>query len=315
MPTNICWRLPMRKVLITGGSGFLGSALARRLLNEGYHVHRLQRSAATPLGEGDHSHQGDLGDSDQLHGLIKECECVLHIASASTPGSSTLRPAAEIEANLRPGLQLIEAMQAFPDRPLVFISSGGTLYGDPQTNEAAEDSPLRPMSYHGASKLALETFLHAYHRQTGGAVSILRPSNLYGPGQTLRSGFGVIRTLLEHLRDGTPMTIWGDGENVRDFLYIDDMVEAVRLAMQHAAGWQVYNVGAGQGHSIHQVRQLAENISGKALVCKFEAARPGDVRRIVLDCTRLRQQLGWQPKTSLEQGIRLTWQWLQSQAH
>ena len=303
----------MGDVLITGGGGFLGSALASRLLSDGYQVHRLQRSVTSPLGKGDHVHRGDLGEVAQLQALIARCECVLHLASASTPGSSSMRPSAEIDANLRPGLQLIEAMQRFPDRPLIFISSGGTLYGNAPSSEVAEDAPLQPLSYHGAAKLAVENFLHAYHQQTGGAVSVLRPSNLYGPGQSLRNGFGLIRTLLEHLRNSTPMTIWGDGENVRDFLYIDDMVEAVMLTMRQAEGWQVYNVGAGRGHSINQVRQLAESVSGKTLSYRFEAARPGDVRRIVLDCARLRQRLGWQPNTALEAGIRLTWQWLASQ--
>jgi UDP-glucose 4-epimerase len=300
-------------ILIVGAGGFLGTALSRRLLDDGRTIHRLLRTPAPALAGHDKVHVSDLNDIAALRSILASCGTVFHLASATTPGSSAHQPTQEVELNLRPTLQLIETLQHFPDIRLVFVSSGGTLYGNPTTSTVAEKAPLAPLSYHGAGKLAAETFLHTFQHLNGQAVTVLRPSNLYGPGQSMRDGFGLIRTMLEHARQGTAMQIWGDGESVRDFLYIDDLVEACyQVLEQRSRGWEVFNVGAGEGHSINQIRQLVEAVIGLPVRATFHPPRPGDVRRIVLDCTKIRAELGWHSAVSLAEGIRRTWQWLES---
>lgn len=300
-------------ILIIGAAGFLGTALSRRLQHQGLPVHRLVRSALPSIGQLDTVHVGSLEDTALLRAILPECGVVVHLASATTPGSSATHPAMEAELNLLPTLRLLETLQDFPAARLIFTSSGGTLYGNPATSAVTESAPLSPLSYHGTGKLAIEFFLHTFHHLTGQNITVLRPSNLYGPGQSLRHGFGLIRNMLENARCGKPISIWGDGESVRDFLYIDDMVDACcRVISDCRPGWQVFNVGSGEGHSINQIRQAIQEITGIPVQAEHHPARPGDVRSIVLDCTKLHADLGWSPATPLVEGIYRTWQWLQS---
>jgi UDP-glucose 4-epimerase len=158
--------------------------------------------------------------------------------------------------------------------------------------------------------MALEGFLQAF-RTAGNAVTILRPSNAYGHGQGLRRGFGFVRSVLEHARNGSPLEIWGDGEAVRDFVYVEDVAEAVTLAIGNPADNGTYNVGSGQGHTLNEVLALAQRITGAAINTLHKPARDGDVRGVVLDVSRIRSALGWQPRINLDEGLRLTWEWLQ----
>lgn len=278
-------------ILLFGGAGFIGSALAQRLNNEGREVHILGRHNA-----------------DQLEYLLPQCHTVVHLASATTPGSSANHPGLELN-NFVPTLHLLELMEYASESHLIFFSSGGTVYGNPDHLPIAENAPLVPLSYHGAGKAALEMLCQAF-RAKGHAVTILRPSNAYGPGQPLRSGFGLIRTMLEHARLGTTMDIWGDGESTRDFIFIDDIVEACSrlLPLQHDS--TTYNLGSGIGHSINQVRHIVEQITGIELQTAYHPARGIDVRAVVQDISRLQVQLSWRPHISLEAGIQRTWEWL-----
>ena len=301
-------------VLILGGGGFLGSALARRLAREGRRVYRVMRQPAPAMGANDNVHTGDLSDAVLARQMLKHCGTVFHLASATTPGSSARQPSLEAELNLSPTLRFLDVMQEFPGRRMIFVSSGGALYGNPEIDAAPETYPTTALSYHGAGKLALESFLATFSRLSGTGLTVLRPSNLYGPGQPLKSGFGLLRTMLQHIRRGTTMEIWGDGETVRDFLYIDDMVEACsRLCIRAETEGAVFNIGAGVGHSINQLRQIAERVAGRGLSVACQPQRQVDVSRIVLDCSKIRAALNWAPAVPLEEGVARTWQWLQSQ--
>jgi len=301
-------------ILILGGNGFLGRALSQRLIGQNRKIHRLLRTPSTSLGLLDNIHLGSLDDRAVVAGLLQVCDTVFHLASATTPGSSAHQPSLEAELNLLPTLRFLDVMQDFPGRRLIFVSSGGTLYGNPEIEVVPETYPTTALSYHGAGKIALESFLVTFSRLTRTRLTVLRPSNLYGPGQPLKSGFGLVRTMLEHLRQGKTMEIWGDGETVRDFLYIDDMVEVCcRVLAKGDADGEAFNVGAGTGHSINQLRQLTEQITGRALEVAYQPHRQVDVNRIVLDCSKIRSKLGWSPTVPLAEGLARTWQWLQSQ--
>ena len=301
-------------ILILGAGGFLGSALARRLSRDGCRVYRLMKQPAPPFGKNDSVHTGDLSDVALMREMLTRCNTVFHLASATTPGSSARQPSLEAEFNLLPTLRFLDVMQDFPGRRLIFVSSGGTLYGNPEIEPAPETHRTTALSYHGAGKIALESFMLTFSRLSGTGLTVLRPSNLYGPAQSLKSGFGLVRTMLQHIKQGTPMEIWGDGETVRDFLYIDDMVEACCQARAKGdAVGEVFNVGAGTGHSINQIRRLAEKITGRPLDVVYQPQRQVDVTHIVLDCSKIRSNLGWSPAVPLTEGLALTWQWLQSQ--
>jgi UDP-glucose 4-epimerase len=294
-------------VLLLGGGGFIGVALARKLAAEGRHVYVLAPNAPQVIPNV-HFVQGSLDSPELLAKLLPHCSTVIHLASATTPGSSANHPIRELE-NLAPSLRLLEALQAYPEIHLIFFSSGGVLYGNPRRLPVQEDDAVAPLSYHGAGKAALEAFLHAF-RMRGHAVTILRPSNAYGPGQVLKSGFGLVRTMLEHACHDTPFEVWGDGENVRDFIYIDDVAEACARFVALPQNNDDYNVGSGRGYSIKQVQRIVEQVTGTELKTVYHPGWGIDVRGIVLDISRLDACLSWRPQTGLEEGVRRTWDWL-----
>ncbi|UUZ65743.1 NAD-dependent epimerase/dehydratase family protein [Polaromonas sp. P1-6] len=279
-------------VLLLGGAGFIGSALDKRLMQEKMPVHIVGRHEA-----------------ERLVHVLPQCGTVIHLASATTPGSSATQPNLEL-GNLALTLYLLELMQTQPETHLIFFSSGGTVYGNPNRLPVTEDSPIAPLSNHGASKASQEAFCQAF-RAHGHAVTILRPSNAYGPGQTMRHGFGLIRTMLEHARVGTPLEIWGDGENIHDFIYIDDIVDATMGLIKLPQDSGTYNLGSGIGFSINRVRGIVEAGCGKELRTIFRPERGIDVRSVVLDISRLNERLGWQPGVGLTSGVARTWDWLQ----
>lgn len=301
-----------QRILLIGGGGFLGSRLARRLCAEGHQVEILVRDHGRPAPSGFTVHAGGLGNVALLRRILPSFNVVFHLASGTTPGVSGRDPSLEAELNIFPTLRFLEAFQAHPDIHLVFVSSGGTVYGNPATNPVSEDAPLAPLSYYGAGKVALETFMTANARNQKGRLTILRPSNLYGPGQPHYLGFGVIRTMLQHLLDGTTMQIWGNGEAIRDFIYIDDLVDACSLALRGPKTNGIYNVGSGIGCSLKQLIEIVRTACRKELRIEYRAGRKIDVRAVVLDSSRLRTAVGWQPRVPIEAGIRQTWEWLQS---
>lgn len=292
------------RVLIVG-SGFLGRASALRLAAAGCRVTVLSPSAGTrPWPGGISALNGRQEDQTMLNELLAEHETVIHAAWGTTPGSSAGQPAMEAAQGLQPFLAFLETLRRFPAVRLLFMSSGGTVYGDPQVLPVTEDAPLQPRSCHGAGKAAAELFLRA-HRPEG--TVILRPSNIYGPEQPLRSGFGVIRHLLTCVAEGRAFQLWGDGLQLRDYLYLDDFTDAVqRLAIQRdIAG--TFNLGYGTGTSLRELVALVENISGHSVGIDQQPARAGDVLRIVLDSSALSAEIGWHPVTGLRTGIGHIW--------
>jgi UDP-glucose 4-epimerase len=278
-------------VLLLGGTGFIGSALAKRLKQEEITAYILGRH-----------------DAERLEQVLPQCGTVIHLASATTPGSSATQPHLEV-GNLTLTLRLLAALKQHPQVHLIFFSSGGTIYGNPDRMPVSEDFPIAPLSNHGAGKASQEAFCEAA-RAEGHAVTILRPSNAYGPGQGLKSGFGLVRTMLEHARAGTPLEIWGDGENVRDFIYIDDIVEACARFIKLAEDSGTYNLGSSVGVSINQLRRMVESAPGKQVHTYYRPARTVDVRSVVLDISRIKARLDWLPAVGLADGLERTWKWL-----
>lgn len=281
-------------VLLLGGAGFIGSALAKRLKQDKMLVHILGR------------HQ-----EEQLEHVLSKCGTVVHLACSTTPGASAACSSLEL-GNLALTLRLLDLLKNQPETHLIFFSSGGTVYGNPHVLPVTEESPIAPLSNHGASKASQEAFCQAF-RAHGHAVTILRPSNAYGPGQTMKSGFGLVRTMLEHARVGTTLEIWGDGENVRDFIYIDDIVEACTRLISLPQDSETYNLGNGEGHGINAVWRVVEKVSGRELKKMHHPARAVDVRNVVLDISRLEAKLSWAPKVTLDDGVKGTWEWLRQQ--
>ena len=298
-------------ILLIGGNGFLGLALAHALAGKGREVHVLSRAAEPGQRAGITFHRGSQGDAAVIAPLMKQCDTLVHLASTTTPGSSARRPTIDTEENLLPAARLTEAMSSHPPERFIFVSSGGAIYGNPRQLPADESLLPNPLSYHAAGKIALESLFTAFAHTNSVSLAILRPSNVYGPGQQLRSGFGLVRTLLEKALNDTPVEMWGDGDAVRDYLYIDDAVAACLRLIDTEQAIGPFNAGSGSGTSIADLVALVGRVTGRELEVVQRPARGTDVRAIVLDSTRLKSTTSWIPRTDLEEGVQRTWESLQ----
>lgn len=295
-------------ILILGASGFIGRHLAQNFASAGYGVIAATRHDVSFEHPRIRNVVSDFVQCEEFLPLLHECDVVFHTASCSTPGSSAAQP--QLDGNLRTTLALIEALQENANPRVVFISSGGTLYGETPT-PVNERATLRPRSYHAAGKIAAEYFLKAWAAQYSGDVTLLRPSNVYGPGQLPKPGFGIIPTAFAKALNGTPLHILGDGSAVRDYIYIDDFSALCRsiIASEKQPGCRVFNVSSGVGLSLNALLDAIDSISGRPLMRQYESKRLIDIQKILLDSSAARSAYDWQPRISIEYGLAVTWAW------
>lgn len=303
----------LKGVLVLGATGFIGNALVHRLSSSFQQIFTLSRRRGAFQHYSNVIHfQSNLDNQELVNQLLPDCHVVVHLASETTPGSSCLQPSLEVTSNLLPSLRFLEVMQSHPHVRLVYISSGGAIYGDSAEEKLAEDMVLAPLSYYGAGKAAFEKFILAFCRQVGNTAVILRPSNLYGPGQCYRPGFGIIPTVISSIVDGTTLEVWGDGSIVRDYLYIDDFTELLGKIIEDDPNGQpvtIYNVGSCHGHSVNDIIKLVAKVTGRSVSVCYHLERKVDVKRVVLDSGKIRDAYQWKCMTDIETGLRNTWNW------
>jgi UDP-glucose 4-epimerase len=299
-------------ILVLGAGGFIGRHLAERPAASGNDVIAATRRPATFAHPRICNAVAAYEDVGHFRRWVPQCRAVVHAASSSTPGSSAAQP--QLDGNLRTTLALIEALQDTPSCRLLFLSSGGTLYGD-RTEAAREHDPLRPRSYHGAGKAAAEHFIHAWASQYEGTAVVLRPSNVYGPGQPARHRFGITPTAFDCAWHDRPLTIWGDGGTVRDYLFVDDFITlcAMALATPLDDGAHAFNAASGTAVSLNTLIDAVDAVTGRPLQLMYEPARLFDVRSITADTTAARTSFGWQTGTDLATGLQHTWHWYSTQ--
>ena len=294
-------------IFLLGAGGFIGRHLAGRFANAGIPVVAATRQETAFDHPNIRNVVAAWDDYAQFAHWLPQCRAIVHAASSSTPGSSAAQP--QLDGNLRTTLAMIEALQDTPACRVLFLSSGGTLYGDREA-PAREDDPLRPRSYHGAGKAAAEHFLRAWATQYGGTAVMLRPTNVYGPGQPARHGFGIIPTAFDCALHGTPLPIW-DGSTVRDYLYVDDLLTLCAATLERPldAGAHVFNAAFGEGIALDALIDRIDAATGCPIERRYEAARRVDVHTITADNTAARATFGWSPAIALDEGLRRTWQW------
>jgi UDP-glucose 4-epimerase len=298
-------------IVVLGAGGFIGRHLAEALAASGTLVVAATRRPATFEGAGIRNVACDFIDAAQFAPLLRNACAVMHAASTTTPGSSAAQP--QLDGNLRTTLALVEALQSSPATRLVYLSSGGTLYGD-REGGALETDQLQPRSYHGAGKAAAEHFIQAWASQYGGTAIILRPSNVYGPGQPPREGFGIIPAAFDAAMRHAPLTVWGDGTTIRDYLYVDDLGELCECALSSdlPAGTHVFNASVGHGLRLDKLLDAIDATTGEPLQRNYQPTRSVDVHSIVPDATAARRAFGWTPTTPLATGLERTWHWFRT---
>lgn len=299
------------KVLVIGGCGFIGSHVVDVMKDRGRQVRVLDRrpEAFRPPVPGVEYLTGDLSDTAFLTEALLGVDAVIHLASSTVPQTSNLDPVADISDNLIGTVRLLEVMRALGLRDLVYLSSGGTVYGIPQTDPVSEDHPLQPVSSYGIVKSAVEKYLHMYNHLYGFRAAALRASNPYGPRQGHSGVQGVIGTYLWKAARGEQIEVWGDGSIVRDFIHVRDLADLCDLAIG-SGQTGVFNVGAGEGMSINQIVAAVSKAIGRPLDPIYKPGRAFDVPRVVLDISRAQAAFGWSPRTTLEDGIAEAWNWV-----
>lgn len=306
------------RVLVTGGCGFIGSHLVNLLSNQGQEVIVCDRNPPPPWLASLpnlHLHRGELADLLVAGDILQGIDTVYHLAWAHIPESATQHPVGDIQANLIPTIRLLQACVDNRVRRLVFLSTGGAMYGPVQQLPVAETYPARPISAYGVTKLAAEKYIDLYHHLHSLEYAILRPSVPYGPGQDPLGRQGAVSVFMGRILTGQPITLWGDGDAiVRDFFHVSDLARAAVLAASHPNPIGVYNVGGGQPVSLNYLLSLLQELAGSPypLTVRRSEPRPFDVPRLVLDITSARQTLGWEPEISLRDGLAATWRWYET---
>ena len=299
------------RALVLGGSGFIGSHLVDALLADGHRVRVFDRQPdrfRDALTGVDYRF-GSLADVSDVAEALAGMDVVFHLVSTSVPSTSNLDPVADIEGNLVTAVQLLDQMTRLDVRRIVFLSSGGTVYGNPSTSPVAETDPLRPICSYGVVKVAIENYLFMYKDLHGIQPVILRPSNPIGPRQGHLGVQGVVPTFLRRLLDGDSIQVWGDGTVVRDYLDVTDLASlCVRAGTSDVVG--VFNAGSGIGTSVNEVLSLIESVTGRKADVHHQAARSFDVQRIVLDSDLALRTFGWSTTIALDESVRRLWDWL-----
>ena len=309
----------MARVLVTGGAGFIGSHLCEAGLRVGEEVtavDNLATGSAKNLPAGVRFIQGDLRDPSLSKTLLDEFrpDVVYHLAAQSSVIRSIGDPIHDLEVNVRSTLHLLEACRAARRPPaFAYASTGGASYGDPEKLPVSEDHPAEYRSPYGASKHLGEAYVSLYAQLFGLRTVSLRFANIYGPRQRGDLEAGVVSIFAQRLREGAPIILYGNGEAARDYVYVEDAVNALRLAAQKGAPGGAYNVGTGVATQVEEVLGLLSQAMGipPARVDRMPL-RPGEIFRVALDSSRLNQATGWQPRYDLEQGIASFAEWFLS---
>lgn len=305
------------RVLVLGAGGFIGQNLVRELSRQGSSVIAVSRRNIDFGLPNVETVTLELRKPEDFASLIAQSDAVAYLPSTTTPGTSVAHPIDEVVDNLQPVAALLQVLQDHPGVNLLYFSSGGSLYTAASEVAANEMTRVQPRSYHGAGKIAAEYFISAWCSQYSGRATILRPSNVYGPGQLERRGFGIVPTALGKIRRKETLHVWGDGSVVRDYLYIDDLVELVAaiLTRPMSVGARVVNACSGAGVSLNELFAAMEAVTGQSLLRDYELVRVVDASRVVMDPTLANQEYGCSPPTPLHEGLERTWVWLNSITH
>jgi UDP-glucose 4-epimerase len=298
-----------RTALVTGGAGFIGSHLVDRLLALGYRVvviDNLSTGKLKNLNPAATFRHADITQPAVADVFQQERPgLVFHLAAQTSVARSTRDPVKDGETNALGTLRVLEAARRHGMEKFIYSSTGGALYGEPETDPCTDDHPIAPISPYGLSKYIGELYLQFYRRMYRLNCTSLRYANVYGPRQDPQGEAGVVAIFTQAMLEGRQPEIFGDGDQERDFLFVDDAVEANICAIGRGDGLAL-NIGTGQKTSVNRIYELLGNIIGFRWDPVHRPARLGDVQQISLDNTMAAGQMGWTPKVSLEDGLSRT---------
>jgi UDP-glucose 4-epimerase len=301
------------RVLVTGGAGFIGSTLVDRILADGHEVDVVDDLSTGQLGNLTDARalrdrrmtfqRLDVRSSAVTDLIVhRKPEVVFHLAAQADVRVSVEKPTFDAEVNIVGSLNVIQGALQAGTRKVVFAGSGGTLYGVPESVPTREGHPQRPLSPYGVSKKAVGDYLHYYREEQGLEYTVLALANVYGPRQDPHGEAGVVAIFAGKLLEGERPTIYGDGEQTRDFVFVDDVADAFVRATEKGGGL-IVNIGTGVETSVQQLFDSMARQAGFGDPARYAPPRTGELRRSALDPGRAAIHLGWQPFTRLDEGL------------
>ena len=307
------------RILVTGGAGFIGSHTVDALVAAGAHevavIDNLSAGKRDQINPGARFYEVDIRDADAVGRIAasERPEVMVHLAAQMDVRRSVADPAFDAQVNLVGFLNLMEAARPHGLRRVVFSSTGGAIYGEQDTFPADEGHPCRPVSPYGVAKFSTESYLFFYRAQYGIEYAAMRYANVYGPRQDPHGEAGVVAIFCGRLLENNIVTIFGDGDQTRDYVYVADVVRANVAAVAAATSGPI-NIGTGVETSVNRLYGILAAVAGSDRPAAYAPARPGEQRRSVIAATRAERELGWRPQVALEDGLRLTYRFFQQRA-
>lgn len=302
------------RACVVGGNGFIGSHLVDGLRQAKWKVVVLDRADERyrPRRQDVEYVYGELGNRRLLTDILSRTDVVFHLAYTTVPQTSNDDPMLDVRTNILDSIILLEVCVKVNVPRVIFLSSGGTVYGIPRQLPISEDHPTDPICSYGITKLAIEKYLALFYHLHSIDYTVLRPANPYGERQNPLGLQGAIAVFLGQIARGLPIVIWGDGSVVRDYFYVGDLVEACLTVVSARSEERVFNVGSGHGVSLNQLVETITRVVSVDFKILYTPTRPFDVPELVLDVSRAEHSLSWSARTSLEEGLERTWAWVRT---
>lgn len=299
-------------VLILGGNGFIGSHLVDKFLLEGHAVRVFDKNEEHYRGllPNVDYHLAEFGNRGLLSDALEGIDVVVHLISTTLPKTSNDDPVFDVKSNVIETLFLLEQCVARKIKKIIFTSSGGTVYGVPQSTPVHEDHIKEPICSYGISKLSIEKYLALFKQLHNLDYVIIRPSNPFGSRQNPFGIQGAIPVFLGKISQNKPIQIWGDGEVVRDYICVEDLVDAIFNSTIKKTNSAIFNIGSGKGYSLNQLLLVMKEVTNREFDVIYTDARSYDVPEIYLDISRAIRELEWEPSKSLEYGVKQTWDFI-----
>ncbi len=299
----------MAKAIVTGGAGFIGSNLVDALIKEGHQVtiiDDLSTGRKENLNPRAKFHQVDIRSVvvDKIFEEQKP-DYLFHLAAQMNVRASVEDPKFDADVNIRGGINLLQSAKKHNVKKVIFSSTGGAIYGEQDYSPADEEHPARPVSPYGVSKLSFEKYLHYFQVEYGLEYVSLRYANVYGPRQSHLGEAGVVAIFYDRLLAGKDAIINGDGKQTRDYVYVDDVVRVNLRAMDYDRS-DVFNIGTGVETDVNAIFEMVRQQSGSTQEEKHGPAMPGEQKRSVITFEKAQKNLGWEPKVTLKEGLKLT---------
>ncbi|WP_394903266.1 NAD-dependent epimerase/dehydratase family protein [Clostridium butyricum] len=293
-----------KKCIILGGNGFIGSNLIEYLSNYEFDITSFDKEEPMNRISNVKYLQADFTDDNKLLSAVQGQDIIIHLISSTNPSKSIENPYSGYNIDVIQTIKILEKVKN-TDSKVIFASSGGTVYGEPESCPIKEEHELNPISHYGIVKTTIEHIINMYNSVYGMNNIIMRISNPYGPGQDYRKGVGLIDAVIKKALQNEVITVWGDGNVIRDYIYIDDLCTAILELCRYTGNEKVFNIGSGKGYSINNILEIVEGIIKKDLKVEYLNSRKNDIKHIYLNIELLQKALNFTPQTDINKGIKL----------